>query len=298
MRIIGIQEFLSGYSIHNTRQNYYYSLLSYFCGVYPELQSLRDSKDPALETKLESFNLTYFTSNRNYQYDLVKFRDVLLVTKAPKTLEVRLAAVLCYMEENSVTFSKGFLRRLIPKGSSQAISDELIPSGEQLAKLCEYCSLLTKTVVLFMSSSGCRLGETLLIRLEELDLNHNPVRINLRAETTKTKHKRIVFISSEAKGVLQEWLTYREAWMVTASKQGHYKHPDDRRVFPIQQSSFLSIWATAVNRAGLGKRDQRTKRFLLHPHNLRKYVNISLDTPVAVYTLGLIKPQRSLRRSI
>jgi len=134
MNIIGVEKYLSGYSNQNTKDNYYSALLSYFMFVYPELREIRGisriiSNRPALERRLDELSLGYFTSNRDYQYDLVNYRDWLIANRAPKTLELQIVVILGYMNENEISFSKSFLRRLVPKGSSNAISEEKVPTG-------------------------------------------------------------------------------------------------------------------------------------------------------------------------
>ncbi|MCX6653602.1 MAG: hypothetical protein NTY03_00620, partial [Candidatus Bathyarchaeota archaeon] len=77
---------------------------------------------------------------------------------------------------------------------------------------------------------------------------------------TKTKKKRITFISTEAKNVLQEWLTYRNR---------NFK--DDNRIFPFSLTNYNQIWTLACRKVGLDKRDVNTRRLALHPHSLRKF---------------------------
>lgn len=47
------------------------------------------------------------------------------------------------------------------------------------------------------------------VKLDDIDLDHEPARMNLRFDYTKTKKSRLAFISTEAKEVLAEWLEYR-----------------------------------------------------------------------------------------
>jgi len=54
-----------------------------------------------------------------------------------------------------------------------------------------------------------RIGEALQLKLDDVDLNSDPVRVNLRAEISKSGNMRISFISSEAKEAVAEWLKVR-----------------------------------------------------------------------------------------
>jgi integrase len=62
---------------------------------------------------------------------------------------------------------------------------------------------------MFLASTGCRAVEALSIRYVDLDERLNPTRILIRAEFTKTKVDRIVFLSSEMTKQLHQWLEYK-----------------------------------------------------------------------------------------
>ena len=55
--------------------------------------------------------------------------------------------------------------------------------------------LNARTLTLILSSSGMRVGEALSLKVSEIDVDRNPVRINLKAANTKTKKKRITLES-------------------------------------------------------------------------------------------------------
>ena len=61
---------------------------------------------------------------------------------------------------------------------------------------------------LILISGGTRIGETLSVNLEDLDLDNDPPMIRLN-HNTKSGNRRIVFISEEAKLAIKEWLKYR-----------------------------------------------------------------------------------------
>ena len=99
------------------------------------------------------------------------------------------------------------------------------------------------------------------LTLNMIDLEHDPPKITLPAKITKTKRKRITFISNEAKDLVLEWLTYRIEYSKRASKRcNHYRFdPNDKRLFPFTYSNFSKIWTNAVTKAGLGDRDSQTR---------------------------------------
>lgn len=66
-----------------------------------------------------------------------------------------------------------------------------------------------KTYLLVLASSGARSVEACAIRVCDLNFNANPVQLHIRAEFTKTKKSRDIFISDEAARWLKEWIEYR-----------------------------------------------------------------------------------------
>ena len=130
-----------------------------------------------------------------------------------------------------------------------------------------------KTLTLVLASSGMRIGEAVKLRLDDLDLSHEPARINLRSEYTKTKRSRHVFISTEAKEVLAEWLEYRPRYIEKINNFIDEAKAKDhsQRVFPYTASSFRILWRSAVEKAGLYETDPVTNRITIRPHNLRKF---------------------------
>jgi integrase len=69
-----------------------------------------------------------------------------------------------------------------------------------------------QTVILVLSASGMRLGELVQFRLEDVDFTTNPVTIRLRAETTKTRTEREVYLTNEATESLKDYLKRVFQW--------------------------------------------------------------------------------------
>ena len=121
-----------------------------------------------------------------------------------------------------------------------------------------------------MGSSGMRIGEAAALRVCDVEFGKTgqPSKISLKARTTKTRKKRVTFISPEAAEILRQYLGERT------------KQPDDY-VFPRtrQEVDTKNVASTlykqivyAFNLAGLRKKeDSESPRYSLHPHCLRKY---------------------------
>ncbi len=70
-----------------------------------------------------------------------------------------------------------------------------------------------RALYLTLASSGMRIGETLKVKVADLEMDKEPVRIMVRGEHTKNGDSRIAFVSTEAKEALAEWLRRREHWL-------------------------------------------------------------------------------------
>jgi integrase len=79
-----------------------------------------------------------------------------------------------------------------------------------IQKIILGCSdIRLKTFVMLLSATGMRAAEALSIRFKDLDLDSIPPKINLRAEVTKTREGRLVYLTAEVVDQLRIFLSYR-----------------------------------------------------------------------------------------
>lgn len=248
-------------------------------------------------TLLEIDSDNYFQSDRNYQKDvetyLIKISEN---NRPPKTVRTYLAAVKLFLLENDVDISYKFWRKIKGRvnGNKARTMDEVPKDSLTIRKIFSHMDLKGRALYLTLASSGMRLGESLQITLNDLELDEEPVRINIRGEYTKNGDPRVTFISSEAKETMIEWLNQRKSWLKSAEKKangisaaknlGITKKIDDDRIFPFSNNIAEVIWVNALKKAGLAKRDPSTKRLTLHPHTLRKWFRTRLGKINVDYT--------------
>lgn len=217
--------------------------------------------------------------------DLLSFRAFLEGRErklAPNTKKLYIAAVRTYLSVNEIVYTRSQTSQLKIKDKSK--TDDSPFTLETAKATYEQLSFSGKSTFLFLISSGSRIGETLQIRLKDVDWNHSPVKIKLRAETTKTGTERFVFISDECADYLKTvWLPRRSEYMESAKNRNAgltkqatrtaNKRPDiktDQRLFPFTISNFQNVFTSAVDRAGLSERNDLNMR-KLHPHSTRKF---------------------------
>ncbi len=79
-----------------------------------------------------------------------------------------------------------------------------------IQKIILGCSdIRLKTFVMLLAATGMRAGEALSIRFKDLDFDSHPPRINLKAEVTKTREGRSVYLTSEVVEQLKTFFSYR-----------------------------------------------------------------------------------------
>ena len=259
-----VEKYFSSITSINTKKVYLSGLKMFFSsvGVSPE---------------------DYFKVKRDYESDIKKlFVKLSENGRPPKTVRTYLFAVKGYLMDNDIEFKQMFWRKISRrvKGNKARTLDEVPADASTLRKLFTHMDVKGRSLFLVLTSSGMRIGESLQIKLGDLDLDKEPAWISIRGENSKNGDSRICFISAEAKESLQEWLGQREKWLKGAISRGNglgvTKSLEDDRVFPITENVALTIWKNALEKAGLVKRDPSTNRRTLHPHVLRKYFRTKL----------------------
>lgn len=211
-----------------------------------------------------------------------------LQSKPPKTSATYTGTAKVFLIENGIELPSYFWRSInnrIGKKRPQTIDEVPTKDAEPLRKLFSYFDIRAKAFFLCLASSGCRTGELLQVEMEDIDLDRSPVRIILRK--TKNGIPRHVYISSEAKEALLEYLRHREQYLASgqlkgsglkkywiskkgASSEGNQQSDFINKLFPLASSLPGKMWNIALGKAGLLKRDRITHRITLHPHGLRK----------------------------
>jgi integrase len=268
-----IGSFLKLYHSKQTTRVYTWALTEYYKSVYGE-------NNHTLEEHAEQ----YFTEKRDIEEDVQNFFSV-IADKPPKTVRLMLAAVKTFLVENDVELPAKFWRRLIGRTrGSRALTLDKVPSNVEFRRVISHMPIQGKALYLVLSSSGMRIGETLKLKLDDVELNHDPAKISIRGEYTKTGNSRIAFISREAKEAVEEWLKNRSQYLKAAAGRSHKygKSTVDDRLFPFEGNTAYAIWLNAVQKTGWLKKDRSTNHYTLHPHTLRKFFRTKMGSVIPV----------------
>jgi integrase len=269
-----IDEFLVDYTNPKTANSYRTHLNNYFKGI---------ERNPE----------TYFNDDRDYEKDVKKYwREMTNNDTPPLSIKMNLCVVRNFLQDNNVIIDRSTWKkiRLNTKGS-RARTMDAAPSNHQLKEILLHGTAKERAIFLIAASSGMRIEEIMELRPGDIEginlksypieIKSDPVKINIRGETTKTGNPRIAFISNEAKDALIEWYKTREGYIETAIERTKnktmngkiifQKKKDDGRIFPFGYQTARLQWIRLLKKAGYDQKDPSTSRYKMHIHTLRKF---------------------------
>ncbi len=130
----------------------------------------------------------YLQGDPDVLEDFKKFANS-LADSPPKTISTYTGAVKVFFADHDLEITSKDLRKLrrrnvLPR-KARAITPDKIPSKNQLRTILNYLDIKGRSVILFLVSSGCRIGEALQIMVEDFDAESDPPLVKIRGNTTK-----------------------------------------------------------------------------------------------------------------
>ena len=145
---------------------------------------------------------------------------------SPATISMWLGAAKGYLRYCGVKIYSEDLKGIVRIPKQRRIRE--IPLSKKLiVQLLNVVPLQLKTTIFVAISSGMRIGEIVQVKLSDIDFNSTPTIINLRAETTKNKEARTVFLTQEATSCLELYLEKYFEW----KKGENNNHLKDKLIF-------------------------------------------------------------------
>jgi len=183
---------------------------------------------------------------------------------APKSINAWRSALRKLFEANDIEIKKRIAMKVY------TINESVLPSKEELRKVLEVCDLRARTIILILASSGLRPSELIELRLKDIDLDKDPAVIRVRGLTAKERKPRITFMSDEAKTSLKLYLEKRK-------QMGHELNPDSPVIATDggNKMSYGNLYLILSNAFKLISKKEG-KRYVLHPHVLRKWFKTQL----------------------
>jgi integrase len=236
----------------------------------------------------------YFTEGRNYYEDLLSYTTA-QANRPPIPAKAAIAGVKEWLGFHGLELTQRELKQLAnkrPKGKTGRTA-EIDIDVPMLKRILTHMDAKGRALVLVLASSGMRIGEALTVKLDDVRINENPAEIVVRGETSKTGDQRTVFISTEAREAVQEWLKVRADYLAAAAGkntgllrngQSGEKATEDDRLFPFTDNNVREIWRNTLRRAQLLTKDNGTGLIQMRIHGLRKFFRsqLALSCPVDI----------------
>jgi integrase len=181
--------------------------------------------------------------------------------RAPKTIGAYIGALKGFLIDSDVEVSGEKFKQKVVVPARYEVSTDRAPTKEEMKSLLLRSKLATKTAIAMLASSGMRLGELTQLKVENISLGERgqPSKILIKPSTTKSRRRRLTFITTEATDLLREYLGLKISKPQTV-------------LFPEGTDALYGRIINALQRTGLRqKSDSDSKRFELHPHCFRKY---------------------------
>jgi integrase/recombinase XerD len=185
---------------------------------------------------------------------------------APKTILTYYGALKGFMIDSDIELTDNKLRAKIVLPEKYEISDDRAPTPDEVRSILLRSSLDAKAATLMQASSGMRIGELCSLTVGNVTFGEpgEPSRIAIKAAATKTRKRRVTFITPEATAVLKEHLGQR------------IKDPE-AKIFQITQGAIYNKLMRIIKKAGLKtKSSKESARYELHPHCFRKYFHTNM----------------------
>ena len=192
---------------------------------------------------------------------------------SPASFILYFAGVKSYIQFCDIELSDKQLKKRAPLPRKRYEDVEGVDSNDIIKMLLACNNDRLKVFILVLASSGMRANEALSLRNSDLNFSISPTRVHLRAENTKTKQGRDVYISDEATEKLKTFLQTKPN-----------SNPDDL-IFSIEKESEpISMYKTlhlhfirVLEKTGLNKKrdDGRTRQVRFH--SLRAFVKTTIS---------------------
>ncbi len=235
---------------------------------------------------IESLN-EYIKNTPDSTPDLKRFLISMDGTPS-KSIHANISAVRSFLKDHDIPFSENGWKKLKRRGFMpkriRAETRDKKPSKAQLKKILNYLDIKGRAMVLFLLSSGCRVGESSQLKICDLELENDPPKAHLRAEYTKNGvGARTVFMSYEARDAIKDWLRIKD----TIKKRNGKPFKKDK-VFDWAINTARYMWNRAIEKAGLDIKDEKTRCRIYHLHGLRKFFRsqIGLDVDLTHALMG------------
>jgi integrase len=188
----------------------------------------------------------------------------------PKTVEGYLDSAKKLLKFYDVLILNELFKDKVTMPVTEEILDDA-PTPKQIGLILVRCKTREKAAILVLATSGMRLGEVMMLRLQDIDTKVKPSRIVIPAKFTKNSKERETYLSEEAARALLDWLEERR-------KNNESLNPESRlfdygdTVYKAEKNFshvFRRIMKHYPELNATVEKGHRVHK--IHPHGLRKF---------------------------
>lgn len=125
------------------------------------------------------------------------------------SISLYVAAIRSYLLYFDIDIVPAKFKRRVKLPKNHREDEEPIDASDIRKILLSCNNLRLKSYLLVLASGAMRASEAIAIRNCDIDFSNTPTKIHVRAEYTKTKTARDIYISNEATKFLKEWSDFK-----------------------------------------------------------------------------------------
>lgn len=268
-----IATFSAKYSNTSTGSNYRSAIESFLRCIFGLEKGAND---------YESLFDTYLRDKKRDRSADIKMWSECLVREcvSKQSARQRLTYGVKVLKAHGVTINQEDVQDIKRETKGGAATVDKVMTADVICKTLRSADTQIRALILVLASSGMRINEALSLTMKDIDFNLDPVMVNVRSDVSKNGYARYSFISTEARDALYDYLKVRDEFVEKAevyagnlTKAGKKAtvNTETELLFPLQDSSVNKKWESALRKAGLYSRDEKSGRNQYRIHSLRKF---------------------------
>lgn len=221
---------------------------------------------------IDEYLLEADKGKRNFLDDFAAFLQYMVKVYAPTSIQGYSSVAKLFFNRHGLKLTeeqwKDFTRHLIP--ASVPVTQDEIFTKEQIRILLSHLKVRNQAITLFLISTGARIGETLQLTIDDIDLEADPPKVHFKPHYTKKGvGARTMWFSYETRDRIKEWLKIRER------KKHNFTNP--KALFGNATRAFDKAYVRGLSAAQLDKQDSASRFHIYHIHTLRKFFSTTMS---------------------
>jgi integrase len=130
---------------------------------------------------------------------------------APRTIRLSITVVKGYLRHIGIKIDSDDLKQIVKVPKIYKTREIPLDKGIIL-RLLRNAKPKLQLAILIAVATGMRIGEITSLRISDVNFSCNPIKVNIRAEVTKTRQARETFLTTESANALNDYLKRHHKW--------------------------------------------------------------------------------------